>query len=212
MLKKTLLPALIGALCIVSGVALAQSSRIYFAGYMGLNVFGDQAFSDSDTGASGDIEQKNAMSFGSALGLRINNNLRVEAEFDYAKSDMDRIDVSGVGSAELDGNLSNYLGMINVYYDFDVPWKIQPFLGAGLGLGYYDGEVSGGGITESDSAWAVAWQIGGGLKYRVSPDLAITTGYRYLSSTDLEFGSLEMENSSHEFRVGLEWDLPYGAD
>lgn len=192
--------------------AHAQSSRVYFAGYMGLNTNTDQEFSESTTPASGDMQFKNALSFAGALGLRLNNNWRLEGELSYRKSGMDRIDVSGAGSTKLDGNLKTWLLMANAYYDFDLSWrKLTPFVTAGLGFASHEGQIANGAgtsINASDDALALAWQVGGGLKYRVNDDMALTGGYRYLGTTDLELDAYNIDYSSHEIRFGLEYDLP----
>lgn len=195
------------------GHAHAQTSRVYLASYMGLNTFGDQDFSDGSSNTSGDIQFKNSWSFAGALGLRLSQNTRVEAELNYASTDLDRMDLRGIGSFEAGGEVKSWIGLMNVYYDVPVDWALQPYIGAGLGFGHFSGEIddiSGFASDASDDAFGLAYQVGGGLKYRMSPDMALTTGYRYLGTSSLEFGSYELDYGAHEFRLGLEWDLPAG--
>ena len=191
--------------------ASAQTSRVYFAGYLGLSTYNDQKFEESSVPASGDIELSNTQSFAGALGIRISNQFRVEGEISYSNADLNRMDIDGAGSFQLGGDLATWLGMINLYYDFDVPWRIQPFLGAGAGIGWFDTHINDTSGFAADSAadtTALVWQVGGGLKYRMSPDLALTGSYRYLDSSDLSFDTYEVDYGSHEIRVGLEYDLP----
>ena len=195
------------------GAAHAQTSRLYLASYMGLNTYGDQDFTDSASSTSGDLKFKNAWSFAGALGLRLSQNTRMEAEINYANTDFDRVNFTGVGSFEMGGDITSWIGMMNVYYDVPVDWVLQPYIGGGLGFGFFDAQIddiSGFATDTSDDAVGLAWQVGGGFKYRMSPEMALTTGYRYLGTSNLEFGGYDIDYGAHEFRVGLEWDLPVG--
>lgn len=191
--------------------AFAQSSRIYFAGYLGLNTFKDQEFSESSTGRTGDFELDNTMSFAGALGIRLNRQLRLEGELSYRNAELTTVDVNGGGTFDTGGELKSTMLFANLYYDFDVPWKIQPYLGGGLGYAWHTGEVNDGSgllVNTSGDDSSIVWNVAGGLKYRATPELAFTGGYRYIDSMDLGFGSYDIDYSSHEFRLGLEWDLP----
>lgn len=191
--------------------AYAQTSSLYFAGYLGLSTFNDQDFSENTVPAAGDLEFKNGMNFAGALGIRISEVLRLEAEVNYGRTDIDRADLGNGASIELGGELTSYIGMVNIIYDFNVPWDVRPFLTAGLGYGFFEGEVNDGTGTLSnisEDSDGLVYQVGGGLKYRVSPVMALTGGYRYLGADDLDFDSYNIDYSSHEFRIGLEYDLP----
>lgn len=190
----------------------AQASRLYFASYLGLNTNSASDFKESTSGRSGDFQYDNSLSFAGAIGLRLNKQLRVEGEISYRTTDFDRINLSGPGSFKMGGDLSTWLYMANAYYDFDLEWKhITPFVTAGIGVAHHNGTIddSSGFVPDaSDSSYALAWQLGGGLKYRLNDGLAFTGGYRYVGTTDIDFDSYKFEYGSHEWRVGLEWDLP----
>ena len=191
--------------------ASAQTSRLYFAGYLGLTTSGDQEFTESSIPRSGDIETKNANSFAGALGVRLSRQFRIEGEISYSAADMDRMDINNVGSFEMAGELTTWTALINAYYDFDVDWDLQPFIGAGLGISWHEGDIndlSGLALDTADDTTRLTWQMGGGLKYRVGPDLAFSGAYRYLGSTDLDFGTYNIDYNNHEIRIGLEYDLP----
>ena len=122
--------------------ASAQTSRLYFAGYLGLTTSGDQEFTESSIPRSGDIETKNANSFAGALGVRLSRQFRIEGEISYSAADMDRMDINNVGSFEMAGELTTWTALINAYYDFDVDWDLQPFIGAGLGISWHEGDIN----------------------------------------------------------------------
>jgi len=193
--------------------AQAQSSRIYFAGYLGTTRFNDQPYTETSSGSSGEIKMQNATSFAGALGLRLSRQMRIEGELTYRKNDMSRITFDSGADADLGGELGSLFGLVNLYYDVPVPfrWDLKPFVSAGIGFGRHEGEFSDSSSTVpliSESASGLAWQLGTGFRYRVNRDLAFSLGYRYLGSSDLEFDTLDFEYSSHEMRVGLEYDLP----
>ena len=211
--KKFLLCATaLPVLCLLTPSAVqAQVSRIYFAGYLGLSGSNDQEFTDSRTNTAGDIELDSTPSFAGALGFRLSKQLRVEAELSYKKPDINSLHLATGTTYDVAGELNTWLGLMNVYYDFDVPWKVTPYVSAGLGMGYIDGELnsSAGGQTFSDSAYGLAWQAGAGIKYRPRTNLAYTLGYRYEGTQDLELGDIDLGYSGHEFRIGLEYDLDW---
>ncbi len=195
-----------------AGPAFAQTSRIYFAGYMGLNNFPKQDYSEGTTPASGEVEYRNGIGFAGALGLRITPQFRLEFEGGYRKTDLNRLNLSSGTSGDVGGEIRTYTGMLNGYYDFDVNWKnLQPFVSAGLGFAFHDGEVVdiiGNTTDASEDAYTLAWQMGGGLKYRIDKGLAFTGSYRLLGTTDIAFGGTDLGYSSHEIRLGVEYDLP----
>jgi len=194
--------------------AQAQSSRIYFAGYMGLNTFPEHEFSDSTTPVSGEFKTKNALAFEAALGFRLTRQFRLETEVGYSKTDLDTV-TTAAGEFNMAGEVETYSFLLNGYYDFDLDWPVTPYIGGGLGFALHDGEVDDvAGITadESGDDMTFIYNVAGGLKYRVSEDLAFTGGYRYLGSTDITFDQTSFDYSAHEFRIGLEYDLPVNWD
>lgn len=197
-----------------AGIAQAQSSRLYFAGYLGLNTFTENNFSESTTSSDGDIEHKNSISIAGALGLRLSPQLRIEGEISRRDTDMDRMDLAAGGTFDLGGELETWLYLLNVYYDINWDWKnFQPFLTAGIGWASHEGQLSntpGALPNATDDSLGLAYTVGGGLKYRLNPDVAVTSNYRFIGTNDIEVDSYDIEFSTHEFRLGLEYDLPMG--
>lgn len=198
-------------LCASSVQAFAQTSRVYFASYMGLNTFNARDFKESTAPSDGTMELNNSTSFAGALGIRLSEFTRLEGELSFGNSSFSSINLNSSGLSELGGEIKATLAMMNIYYDFDVPWDFQPFVSAGLGLGWYHGDIgdnAGPAVEVSDKATGIAWQMGGGVKYRMGPDFALTGGYRYVDGTDIDLGSYSIDYGAHEFRVGMEYDLP----
>jgi opacity protein-like surface antigen len=193
--------------------AHAQTSRLYFAGYLGLTAFDGLSFDDEQTPISGTIEPDNSTNFAGALGLRFTRNFRMEAEFSYRDADFGTVVLDSIGSSGIEGDIRSSLLMINGYYDFDIPnWQTQPFLSGGIGIARHQAELfdpQGRTQNFTNETLGLVWSAGGGLKYRTSPNFAWTGSYRFIDGTDLEFDETNIDYSSHEFRIGLEYDLAY---
>ena len=213
-LKHRTIAVLFAVLCLAAGAgaAHAQTTRLYLASYLGLNLYNGQDFREHTTGTSGNFSYKNAISFAGALGIRLNRNIRLEGEVSYRNAKIDSADVSGTSLAS-DGSNHTLLAMANVYYDFNLNWKnITPFVTAGIGVASHDISFPGGGglPAVSGRSTGLAYQAGAGLIYRVSPTLAFTGDYKYLTTSDIDTGSYRADYHSHEVRVGLQYDLPVG--
>lgn len=211
-MHKQLYAILIALLIIcIAAPAYAQSSRVYFAGYLGLSMVDDSDFSESTTGFTGNYNADNGTNLSAALGLRINRRWRGEAEISYRSLELDHTKFNGA-TFQLGGDVTSWIYMLNVYYDFDPVWEnIQPFLTAGIGLAFHDVAISDPNtalpnITDDDINFA--WQVGSGLKYRLKENLAVTGNYRYLATTNIGAQSYDLDYDSHEIRLGLEYDIP----
>jgi opacity protein-like surface antigen len=137
-----------------------------------------------------------------ALGASTDFGLRGEIEYGVNKT------FSGGYSGLVAGgtllNMANFsIGeqtlLANVYYDLDLDSVFNPYVAAGLGAvnynvgGTYLGDIvaTGGrmlGGMATVSAWSFAWNIGAGVAYQLTDNVAIDLGYRY---TDL--GNFKME-------------------
>jgi OmpA-OmpF porin, OOP family len=210
--KASIVAVCLLMLCAVP--ALAQTSRLYFAGALGLNILHDRNFSESTSGQSGGIGFNNGPSFSGALGLRVTENIRIEGELSYRNAGIAHVNFANGNSVRSGSDIKTWLLMLNAYYDFSFNWhNISPYLTAGIGVARHNvaiDPVTGLTPGASGSDTAFAYQAGTGLKYRVNPDMALTGGYRYLGTSDINAGSYKIDYHAHEFRMGLEYDLPVG--
>jgi len=217
MKKVFLIYMLAAGLCaaglfVSSAAAQAAKGKVYFAGYLGLNLSQDHDFVDSGLGDDGDIELDSSASFAGALGLRLNKQLRLEAELSYSNPDIGDLNLKTGGAFASSGNLSSYIGMVNLYYDVPVQWQVKPFLSAGMGYGVFDADFNdaGSGVNNfSESDGAFTWQLGAGFQYETSENLSFTAGYQYLNAGTLEFNDVDIDYDNHVLRVGLRYELPY---
>ncbi|MDP7143503.1 MAG: acyloxyacyl hydrolase [Alphaproteobacteria bacterium] len=190
----------------------ARSSRMYVAGYMGLNLHSQSEFSETTAGISGDYEMENNLTFAGALGLRLTENVRVEGEISYRKSDFDKLDINGTGAVDMSGSMGTWLYMMNLYYDFDTEWRnFKPYITGGVGIAAHDADLVAGAapaIDSSDTTFDFAYQLGGGVQYELEDGLSLIGDYRYITTSEANVGSYSLNYDSHEFRIGVKYDIP----
>jgi opacity protein-like surface antigen len=194
-------------------LAKAEGSRMYFAGYFGLNIAKKQNFSENTTGRSGDIGGSNSFTFAGALGLRLDSHWRVEAEASYRSMPVNDVSVSGRGgSNSAGGDISTGLYLANIYYDFDTRWRnLTPFVTAGVGIASHSvnfKDSSGFLPSASDSSFGFAYQAGAGLKFRLNKDVSLTGSYRFIGTSSIEADTYDIDYKSQEIRLGIQYDIP----
>jgi len=134
---------------------------------------------------------------GGAFGVHLSPNWDVEIEGFYAN----------VGYEVSDSNISGLSAMVNVLYNFDTGWGIDPYLGAGLGATrvYYDRQIAPVGWSGGD--WGFGYQVMGGVMMHVSPSLGIFVEYRFHDVTsDAEIPSgVIAEYQTHNVSGGVQF-------
>lgn len=130
-------------------------------------------------------------------------DVRAELEFSYLKSDLDKVTLVGVGSADLGGEGTIKSLMLNGYIDFMPNQSIQPFIGAGLG--YSNAELDILGISGDDDLFA--GQLMGGASFSLTEQLICDLQYRFFMTDDLDFGDGVDADSirTHNLMLGLRY-------
>jgi outer membrane protein OmpA-like peptidoglycan-associated protein len=120
---------------------------------------------------------------------------RIEEEYTYRSNDLNHLDAAGI-SPGVNGSRQSHAIMTNVLYDIDLSrfgWNIgmpiTPHVGAGIGAVNLVEHISinGFGRVVNDDDWQFGYQAIGGIRYNVSPNLALDLDYRYLATTDPTF-------------------------
>ena len=165
---------------------------------------------------------------GARAGYRV-GDFRFEGEFDYANNSADtlvnprRIEMSDIIRREdvLHGSTTGMSFLGNVIYDFNMPglglsqYGITPHILAGIGAGQISTDLKWGDRTiVNESGWNVAYQLGAGLQYRITPTVSIDLDYRYRGIADVtlrnDFEKINVPYSSHNFLASLTYQLPWG--
>jgi opacity protein-like surface antigen len=211
--------AAIAAAAVIAAAGPAQAEGFYLGAFGGLN-FLDEADGTADVGGpvspTVEVESDMGWAAGAAAGYAFAFGLRAEAEVAYRMNALDRATLSPV-SVDLEGDTTALSVMGNLWFDIPLDGAIRPFVGGGLGMAQVslnDVEVPalGGGTFVDDSDWVFAYQLGGGVAFRIAPGLDLTAEYRYFGTENPDFQlegagapDAEYEYSSHSVLFGFRY-------
>jgi len=198
--------------------ASATQAQWYVSGNIGASIHTDSDVDAADNAGNslnGEVSFDTGIGGTAAVG-RIYGNWRFEGEFSYRQNDLDKITVnsltlaglgtfSSLGSAPVNGDLTNIGLMVNGWYDFTPVGNWVPSIGAGLGMAFVNIDSSDLGIDDTDTVFA--YQFGASLGYQVNPDTVVGVTYRFFGTTDPEFTegttNVDAENFIHAVEIGL---------
>ena len=209
-----------GFLALVAGVAAigfapVASAQWYVSGNAGAVMVQDSDVEISGPGGSLPAEVEFDTGFGitGAIG-RVFGSWRVEGEVGYRGNDLDQgtipaVTIGGVAfpamTGDVEGEISALSFMANVWYDFNIGGSLVPFVGGGIGIAKLDLDLDAVNFSESDTVFA--YQFGGGVGYKVNPNILVNVQYRYFGTTDPEFenggATVEAEYGSHNIMGGV---------
>jgi len=183
----------------------AQSDKtgLYGSLSIGPAFLGAMNFAEAST-ANLNLNPKTGWVFGGALGYRLLENIRVEADVSYTAADLNGTFQQNVqafvpcGEFEgnpclaptVDGDVDSFSALAMVYYDFPVNGPLKPF--AGLGIGFADinldvgtratlndGPVSRYSIIDgSDTVMAYRGAVGASYNVGIA-DLSLAYAYTF---------------------------------
>ncbi len=176
---------------------------------LGFAAVADADVSDSWLGTNGTLTADFGYGIGLAVGHEWGNSLRADVEVVYRTSDLDKITTGGfglAGSSTLTGSVSSLGVLVNGYYDFDLDWPVDPYVGAGLGFARV--EVDSATLPKSAGADTVlAYQLATGFKYPVGERAALRFGYKFFATADPTIDDTESEYMTHNIEFGLVFDF-----
>jgi opacity protein-like surface antigen len=147
-----------------------------------------------------------------------------------------RVEVEGRGRDQFRGETGSFPGpptaaffydvraddgwtvMTNAWLDYPVYGCLDIYAGGGLGAGGYNLSVDDTVVTGADRVTEFAWQIGGGVNYRLHERLVLDVGYRYVdlgeADIPLEFlgapaGNYTLDLTAHEVLLQLRLEEPF---
>ena len=222
MFKKALFIGFSGALLVGAFATPASAADGWYAsGNVGASALQESSSKATITAgsATGDVDFDKGFGISGAIG-HASGPLRLEGELSYRKNDLDQVKVKTVlagtvlftASSVLDltGDVSSLGFMANAFYDFDAGDNWAPFVMAGLGGAKInlDAEtVAGAAVTYDESDTVLAYQVGAGVGYNISPKTAVNLQYRLFGTSDPEFNdgtvTIDGEYLSHNFLIGV---------
>ena len=184
--------AVAGCLSLMAAMVLsvmpASAQTLYFGGEGGWTLLEDQTVKPS-TGLRSATERFDS---GFTVGVRIGYEegpWRFEAEYAYRRNGADSITIGGASFGGLSGSRQANSFLANLIYDFDLGWPVKPHIGAGIGGVDIIDKASAPrlGTFLNDNAWEFGYQAIGGLRYDVTPNIAVDLDYRYFATTEATF-------------------------
>ena len=188
-------------LSLLSGVVLslgllttpAHADNLYISGNVGWALSNDLNIKDSNGSTTAKQSLKTGINIEGALGSRF-DNFRLEGEVAYNPRDIDGVAKSNV-------HIASFLA--NGYYDFTTE-GIQPYLSAGIGLGWQTNDIIVAGKTYSGRLVKLAYQLGAGVAVPISKSVLIDARYRYFGMPSITEGNaLTYTPTSNSFLLGL---------
>ncbi len=165
---------------------------------------GKQKFSDNVWGGS--------LAYGvkaDAVRTELELNIKQDAEKKFSEVSEDEGDDAGVETTKL--SVENNSVMINAYYDINTGTKLTPYVGAGIGMAHLKATAKYDDGKDSKSKNNFAWQVGAGVAYALTDNVALDAGYRYTDAGDVKISDGESTNKyeakSHEFLLGARYSF-----
>jgi opacity protein-like surface antigen len=168
-------------------------SRWYVEGYGGVSFAPDLNYGCCV------FEMETGYNFGGAMGAHLSPWWDLEIDVFYAN----------VGYEGFETSLSGLSVMLDLIYNFNTGWAVDPYLGAGLGVTRvrYDGEDQFPAFTGEE--WRFGFQFMGGLMFELSESTGLFAEYRYhdVDGDATIEGVEDIEYRTHNVSAGLRFNF-----
>ena len=176
------------ALATVMSVTSARAQVFYLGGEAGWSVLENQTDS-----APGFAPVHKRFDDGYAAGARAGYEWgpwRFEEEYVYHNNGLSGFKVGPVKATGVTGSREAHAAMTNVLYDINLgnlAWPVTPHIGAGIGaVDVIDRARSTNfGTVSHGENWEIGYQAIAGVRYNMTPNVALDLDYRYLATSDL---------------------------
>jgi len=197
--------------------------------YLGLGAgwdhLGNVQIRYSPGGPNDDLHGSDSALITGSFGYRMPIGLRLEVEAGWDRHDLKS---TGVNSTGDNGRLSNFSGLLNAAYDWHLSQRWDFTLGAGVGVGRNDIDVTAPGVIVANGTHTnFMWQALAGFSYSISDNLDLTLDWRYrefsarsgfgtsrtfVDATGTHFFSANLRNNNEQaVMIGLRWYLVEAA-
>ncbi len=125
---------------------------------------------------------------GLAVGRSLGDSFRAEIELSNNRVTADYVTGWAV-TFPASGSLSTAYLLGNMWYDLPTGFSVTPYIGGGIGAGYASSNTYFGftryGYGPGNLGFA--YQLGAGVKFDASEDIALDLGYRYKSILGIDY-------------------------
>ena len=176
-----------------NGVSAARADGFYVNLHGGPRYLKDANLSRDPHGEPLDVGRLHFDNVGGTVGIAggydWDNGLALETEFAYRRNGLDHDEFHG-DSTDLDGTLSSYTLLANLYYRLDTGTDFTPYVGGGVGISLLDLDMKRGNegrFHALDTDTQFAYQGIAGLAYAVAPHWSVGAEYRFFGTQDPSF-------------------------
>lgn len=151
-------------------------------------------------GIERDVEADDGWGGALALGFGSGGGFRAEVEGAYRENDADLRPggpVLGASQAEI----HSIALMGNLYFEPQLRFPINPYIGAGVGGANVALDVDD--LDIDDDEWVLAYQAMAGAVLKLGERAGVFAGYRYFATDDPAFKGTDIEYRTHNLEVGL---------
>lgn len=190
--------SLLGAALLASTTlaAPAFANDWYVQGFAGYSYADDANHSGNIGGATQSVltDLDDDLSFGVSVGRGITSfgnglSLRGEVELSYRSNDVDSVNFTGNGpaaEANPGGDISATYLLGNLIVDVETSSKFTPYFGGGLGVGFFDQNITyGNGVTIRGDDEVFTAQLIAGTSYELSDQVSLFGDLRYTRGFDV---------------------------
>lgn len=158
------------------------AKEIYVSAWGGVNYIYDE--DTVGTAASSTINYDLGYAAGVGVGISINDLISFEGELGYRRNTVDFISNGNPGSGDTDV----LTGMGNVIYNLGtyLDGKIRPYFGVGAGIANVESHFVWPNPNQDANELVFAYQIMGGLNYKISDTTHIFLETRYFQTSDFD--------------------------
>ncbi len=176
----------------------SMNNGIYFS------IFGGASFSQVVEGYNSTVSSKYKARMktpgylvGGAIGLKVHENIRVEAELAYRRYSLRKVTYPGFAPIALNGHADAISFMGNLWCDLPLGGRMTPYVGGGVGLAYAGYSDSTTPLHDHDTG--LIFQIGAGAKWAVSDSMSLDFGYRFRGIPGLKFSNAVISVKSNDY-------------
>lgn len=170
---------------------VAPEVNPYYIGITGGYVFD----TNTDVGKDHVLQADDGYEYGIVIGREF-NEFRFEGALSYQSTDNDHL-----GNVGLTGDSALSTAVVNIVYTLPVLENLGVYSIVGAGGGKFT--ISDGGIDES--AMVFVGNVGAGVTYDVTSNLAIDMGWKYLVMNDTTLNDVDMSYDSNTATAGLRY-------
>jgi len=207
----------VSALALVASLATlntAQAKDWYLGGSIGYNQTSDQT--SEGQGLLVETEFDGGIATTSIIGLKMENNVRLEGEFAWRRNDGDSLAFQGNDQTFTARGAQSYSLLANVFYDLPIDSSITPYIGVGAGIGFLENEFLYGAVDFEDKDTAFVYQGIIGASLPITEKITGFIDARYFTAKGVDFVrtspadngvSLDSEYDNFSISVGYRWNL-----